>query len=129
MSTHNRPVSPHIQIYRPQITSVLSILHRITGIVLAVGSIALALWLSFLAYDPYLFLALTGYLINFVGATFLLVWIFALIYHLCNGVRHLFWDAGIGFELPALYRSGWLVVASSLVLTVGIGLVIYSTCN
>ena len=90
----NRPISPHLQIYRFQLTSVLSILHRITGIALSVGTILLVYWLVAAASGPGAFATAAGLIGSWFGRLLLLGWTFALFFHLCNGIRHLFWDAG-----------------------------------
>jgi succinate dehydrogenase / fumarate reductase, cytochrome b subunit len=122
MSVANRPVhrplSPHLQVYRWQLTSVMSILHRATGIALAVGALYLALWVMFAASSPATYAAFQNFNSSFVGRILLGGWLFSAFYHLCNGIRHLFWDAGYGFELKDAYRSGWIVVAVSLIATV-----------
>ena len=113
-----RPLSPHLQIYRPQISSVLSITHRITGVALAFGSILLVAWIAVLAMgseDRYG--AFAGFLRGPIGTILLLGWSWALFYHLGNGIRHLFWDAGMGFELATMRRSGWAVIVASVALT------------
>ncbi|HEY8014799.1 MAG: succinate dehydrogenase, cytochrome b556 subunit [Dongiales bacterium] len=114
----NRPLSPHLQIYKPQLTSVLSILHRITGVALSVGTILLVYWLIAAASGPGAFATAAGLIGSWFGRLLLLGWTFALFFHLCNGIRHLFWDAGIGFELKTVYASGWTVVAAATVLTI-----------
>ena len=118
MATENRPLSPHLQVYRPQLTSVLSILHRGTGIALTVGTLMLVCWLIAAATGPTAFNDVQSFLGSIIGRLLLLGWTFALFYHLCNGIRHLVWDTGRGFELPAAYASGWLVVTAASVLTV-----------
>jgi succinate dehydrogenase / fumarate reductase cytochrome b subunit len=118
MTTDHRPLSPHLQIYRPQITSVLSILHRITGVFLSLGAVLLVYWLVAAANGPSAFDAAQALIGSWLGRLFLLGWSFALFYHLCNGIRHLCWDAGLGFELKTTYLSGWTVVAVSAALTV-----------
>ena len=122
MSVANRPVhrplSPHLQVYRPQLTSMLSILHRATGIALAVGALYLAIWVLCSAASPQAYASFQGFNTSIVGRFVLGGWLFSAFYHLCNGIRHLFWDAGYGFELKDAYRSGWIVVAVSLVATV-----------
>ena len=118
MASHDRPLSPHLQVYRPQITSVLSILHRITGVALAAGGILLVYWLVAAASGPDAFATAQAFIGSFFGRLFLLGWTFALFYHFCNGIRHLTWDAGWGLELPMVYRTGWAVVGVSAVLTV-----------
>lgn len=117
MATDNRPLSPHLQVYRPQLTSVLSILHRITGIGLAVGVLLLVWWLIAAATGPTAFDTVQSFIGSIVGRILLLAWSFALYYHLANGIRHLVWDTGRGFELSSAYASGWLVVISAAVLT------------
>ena len=118
MSSDQRPLSPHLQVYRPQITSVLSILHRLTGVALAAGIVVLVWWISAAASSAAYFATVQSIIGSWYGLVLLFGWTFALFYHLCNGVRHLFWDAGRGFELPQVYASGWAVVAASIALTV-----------
>ena len=113
----NRPISPHLQVYRPQLTSMLSILHRITGVALAIGTILLVYWLIAAASGPEAFASAEALIGSRLGRILLFGWIFALYFHLANGIRHLFWDAGFGFELKTVYASGWTVVALAAVLT------------
>ena len=113
----NRPISPHLQVYRPQLTSVLSILHRITGVALAVGTILLVYWLIAAASGPVAFASAEALIGSWIGRILLFGWTFALYFHLTNGIRHLYWDAGFGFELKTVYASGWTVVALAAVLT------------
>ena len=117
MKNTTRPLSPHLQIYRPQLTSVLSIAHRGTGIVLAAGALFLVYWLNALAAGADAFDHLRHLMEAWYGQTLLLGFSFSLFYHLCNGVRHLFWDAGLGFEIETVYRSGKAVIAVSFLLT------------
>ena len=121
MSVDNRPVhrplSPHLQVYRWQLTSVMSILHRATGIALSVGALYLALWVMFAASSPATYAGFQSFNTSILGRILLGGWLFSAFYHLCNGIRHLFWDAGYGFELKDAYRSGWIVVAVSLIAT------------
>jgi succinate dehydrogenase / fumarate reductase cytochrome b subunit len=118
MATENRPLSPHLQIYKPQLTSVLSILHRITGVALAIGTLLLVWWLIAAATGPGAYDSAQSFIGSILGRLLLLGWTFALFYHLANGIRHLLWDAGWGFELSTAYTTGWLVVIVSIVLTV-----------
>jgi succinate dehydrogenase / fumarate reductase cytochrome b subunit len=104
--------------YRFQITSALSILHRLTGIGLAVGSILLAWWLVAVAAGGQLFAATHAFIASPIGIILLFLWSVAFFYHLCNGIRHLVWDAGYGFELRQAYRSGYAVLAATVLLTV-----------
>ena len=121
MSVANRPVhrplSPHLQVYKPQLTSVLSILHRATGIALSVGALYLATWVIYAAASPKAYALFQGFNGSIAGRIVLGGWLFAAFYHLCNGIRHLFWDAGYGFELKDAYRSGWIVVTVALIAT------------
>lgn len=118
MPSHDRPLSPHIQIYRWQITSVLSILHRMTGIALAVGTLLLVWWLVAAAAGPDAFSTAQDFVGSILGRLLLLGWSWALFYHLCNGIRHLAWDIGWGFDLKSVYATGWTVVAASFLLTI-----------
>jgi succinate dehydrogenase / fumarate reductase, cytochrome b subunit len=118
MPTANRPLSPHLGIYKPQLTSVLSITHRLTGLALAVGTLLLLWWLVAAATSPEAFATAQAFWRSWIGMLLLLGWTFALFYHLCNGVRHLLWDVGWGFDLPTTYLTGWIVVVASIVLTV-----------
>jgi succinate dehydrogenase / fumarate reductase, cytochrome b subunit len=118
MASHPRPISPHLQIYRRQLTSVLSILHRLTGVFLALGVVPLVGWLVAAAAGPAWFDCAQQVAGSIVGRTLLFLWSAAFFYHLLNGLRHLAWDAGWGFELSTTYRTGWAVLIMSAVLTV-----------
>lgn len=117
MIPSNRPLSPHLQVYRPQITSMLSILHRLTGVALAVGTLLLTYWLVAAASGPGAFATAQGVIGSFFGRLLLFGWSFALFYHLCNGIRHLVWDAGYGLEIETAQRSGLIVVGAAVLLT------------
>ncbi|MEE8516595.1 MAG: succinate dehydrogenase, cytochrome b556 subunit [Alphaproteobacteria bacterium] len=117
MSEEKRPLSPHLQVYRWQITTVLSILHRITGIAFALGMALLTAWLIAAAAGPQTFAMAEGLIASPLGLLVLLGFSFALFFHLCNGIRHLFWDYCIGFELTTATASGWAVIAASVLLT------------
>ena len=118
MAHLKRPLSPDLQIYRPQLTSVLSISHRVTGITLSVGTLLLVLWLLAAAVGPQAYSTVQSFMHSWLGLLLMLGWTFSLFFHLCNGIRHLVWDAGYGFELRTIYASGWMVVAASMALTV-----------
>jgi succinate dehydrogenase cytochrome b subunit len=118
MAHDKRPLSPDIQIYRPQLTSVLSISHRVTGIALSVGALLLVSWLLAAAAGPQAYSTVQGFMRSWLGLLLMFGWTFSLFFHLCNGIRHLVWDAGYGFELGTIYTSGWTVVAASTALTV-----------
>ena len=113
-----RPLSPNIQIYRPQLTSVLSIVNRITGVVLSLAAVGLVVWLSAAAAGPQPYAAVQGAFRSWFGRAVLLGCTFAFFLHLRGGIRHLAWDTVHGFTLRSIYMSGWVVVAASIVLTV-----------
>ncbi len=117
MATDHRPLSPHLQIYRPQLTSVLSITHRITGVVLSLGLALVVAWVLALAAGPASFEQVTGLLSATPVLILLLAWTVALFYHLLNGIRHLCWDAGWLLDLRGAYASGWTVVGLAFLLT------------
>lgn len=112
-----RPLSPHIQIYRPQLTSVLSIINRITGVIISIGAVALVVWLIAAATGPQAYAAVQSIIASWVGQIVLFGAIFSFFLHLCGGIRHLVWDTVHGFELWWIYISGWAVVAASVLLT------------
>jgi succinate dehydrogenase / fumarate reductase cytochrome b subunit len=107
-----------MQIYRPQLTSVLSISHRVTGIALSVGTLLLISWLVAAAEGPQAYSAVRGFIHSWLGLLLMFGLTFSLFFHLCNGIRHLVWDAGYGFELRTVYASGWAVVMASTALTI-----------
>jgi succinate dehydrogenase / fumarate reductase cytochrome b subunit len=113
-----RPLSPNIQIYRPQLTSVLSIANRITGVVLSVGAVGLVIWLSAAVAGPEPYAIVQQAIGSWIGRIVMLGFTFAFFLHLCGGIRHLIWDTVHGFELRSIYISGWSVVAASVLLTV-----------
>jgi succinate dehydrogenase / fumarate reductase cytochrome b subunit len=123
MTVRRRPRSPNVQIYRPQLTSVLSIGHRLSGVLLSLGTVLLIAWLLAAASGPEAYAVVQGVVHSFPGSALLLAWTFAVFYHLCNGIRHLFWDCGKGLELGSIYASGWAVVIASIVLTAAAWLV------
>jgi succinate dehydrogenase / fumarate reductase cytochrome b subunit len=117
MPTRARPLSPHVGLYRWQIGNTLSILNRVTGVALAVGLPALGYWLVSLAGGEQSYTAAAKLFASPVGLSFLIAWTWAFFYHLLNGVRHLFWDVGYGFERTQRHASGWFVVLGSIALT------------
>ncbi len=125
MPARARPTSPHVGIYRWQIGNTLSILHRATGVALALGLPALCYWLMSLATGELSYAAAMRVFASPVGIFGLVGWTFAFLYHLLNGVRHLFWDVGYGFERTQRHLSGWLVVLGSIVLTAGVWVLIW----
>ena len=115
-----RPLSPFMLgiHYRFQLTSALSFIHRTTGVGLSLGTALLAWWLIALAGGPWSYDVFSRHLHAWYGQLLLLGWSWSLLYHLCNGIRHLAWDAGHGFELRTAARSGYAVVAATVLLTV-----------
>lgn len=113
----SRPISPHLQIYRWQVSNTLSILHRLTGVGLSFGALALTAWLLALASGPTAYLQIAEIFRSLPGQLLLLAWTFCFFYHLCNGLRHLAWDAGHGFDKRVARKTGLVVVAAAVVLT------------
>jgi succinate dehydrogenase / fumarate reductase cytochrome b subunit len=112
-----RPLSPNIQNYRPQLTSVLSIANRLTAIISTVAIVAFVAWLVAAAVGPQSYASMDVAAVSPVGRALLVIATFAFFLHLCGGIRHLFWDAVVGFELRTIYASGWAAVAASVILT------------
>ena len=117
MRSADRPLSPHLQVYRWQLTSVLSILHRAAGVALSIGGVALVWWLVAAALGPEAYDTVARFFGSWFGIVLLLGWSAALFYHLCNGIRHLVWDTGHALDLKSIYVGGWLVLAGTAVLT------------
>ena len=115
--TVERPTSPHVTIYSWLISNTLSILHRLTGFGLSFGTILLVVWLVSAAYYPAFYYDLQDFMGSIIGRLLLVGWTFAFFYHLANGIRHLFWDIGKGFELGQAQASGIAVVAFTIVMT------------
>ncbi len=116
--TVRRPLSPHLQVYTPQLTSILSIMNRVTGIALSAGTLLLVWWLVAAASGPGAFSTVQGFIASPVGLFVLFGWTASLFFHFFNGIRHLAWDAGFGFDLPQTYASGWAVVTAAAVSTI-----------
>lgn len=114
----NRPLSPHMSIYRPQVTSVLSIFHRITGTALAVTGLLVVWWFLSAATSPAYFETVDGFLTSWFGGLIMILSAWALWYHFCNGIRHLIWDLGYGFDMDEVTSSAYLVMGVSLILTI-----------
>jgi succinate dehydrogenase / fumarate reductase cytochrome b subunit len=126
MAQTNRPLSPHAGIYRWQISNTLSILHRLTGIWLSIGAILLGTWLLALAQGPKTYGWLHSLLASWFGLVLAAGWSFCFFYHLGNGIRHLVWDAGYGFEKRTARASGIAVVTFAAVMTSGFWLLAWS---
>ncbi len=120
MANAPRPLSPHLQVYRWQVQMVSSILHRITGVALAVGTLVVVCGLVKLASGEEDFNAFRQLVGSPLGMLLMIGWSWALFYHLCNGVRHLIQDGGAGFEIPQFVRSSWLSAIGSVVLTAAV---------
>ena len=125
MSSTNpkRPMSPFMigPYYKPQLTSMLSITHRATGVFLAFGALLLAWWLVATANGPESHARFAAVAASLPGRLVLLALTFSLLFHLLNGLRHLLWDVGWGLEVPRAYATGWTVLSTSLLATVAIG--------
>ena len=112
-----RPLSPHLQVYRPQLTSVMSIMHRASGAVLATGSLLVALWLVALAAGTTVFNPVADAIQHPLGQLVVFGYSLALVYHGLNGIRHLMWDLRIGLEIKQVYQSGYLVLGLTVLVT------------
>lgn len=113
-----RPLSPHLQVYKLPLSANLSILHRGTGVFLSIGLLLLVCWVASIADGRDAYTAFQGFAGHWLVRLMLVGWTFALFYHLCNGIRHLYWDIGRGYEIAALNKSGWLAVIVATLLTV-----------
>jgi succinate dehydrogenase / fumarate reductase cytochrome b subunit len=120
--SYPRPKSPNMQNYRPQLTSVMSFGHRLSGVALALFAFGLAGWLVAGAMGPAAFDRAQAVVLSIPGRVVLFLLTLAIFYHLCNGVRHLIWDSVHAFELRSIYTGGWAVVASSLIMTTALWL-------
>lgn len=118
MASVERPISPHLQIYKPQISSTLSILHRATGIALGVGMLLLTWWLVGAASGAEPFAVVNGFIRSWLGRLIMFGFTFAFFYHLLNGIRHLGWDLLMGLDVPTMTKTGWAVVYGSIGLTI-----------
>ena len=123
----SRPLSPFMigPYYKPQLTSMLSITHRATGMGLSFGTLLLAGWLISLASGPEAFAAYAGHVGAWYGQIVLLGFSWSFLYHLCNGIRHLFWDIGKGLDVPTAYKTGYAVIIVSGLMTVAVWALAY----
>ncbi|GAB6041318.1 succinate dehydrogenase, cytochrome b556 subunit [Endothiovibrio diazotrophicus] len=117
---NSRPTAPHLTIYRLPPLAWLSVFHRVTGVALAGAAVGLALWLVALALGPVWFARVQGLLASWIGQLGLAAVLFALCYHLCNGLRHLAWDRGYGLALPVARVTGGVVAVAAALLTAGV---------
>lgn len=114
----NRPLSPHLSVYRPQMTSMLSILNRITGVALTLGAVIAVWWFLAAATGPEYFAFVDGLVTSWLGGLVMIGLLVALWYHFCNGIRHLVWDAGYGFDLDMVQKSGVATLVATAALSV-----------
>ena len=122
-SLKDRPLSPHLQIYKPQITSVLSIFHRISGIFLSFGLLAMFAFVFLLAIGQDYYVLWQCFSNSVIGEVILMGWVLALFFHMFNGVRHLFWDYGLGLSLSASKWSGLVVCFVTIIMSIFIGII------
>ncbi|MFQ5634355.1 MAG: succinate dehydrogenase, cytochrome b556 subunit [Gammaproteobacteria bacterium] len=127
MVRNDRPLSPHAGIYRWEVSNLLSIVHRMTGVGLSFGVLALVGWLVAIASGPIAHASANGLFASLPGVLMLFGWTFCFFYHLSNGIRHLAWDTGRGFDKDRARQTGWLVVAVALTMTAGTWIVILGT--
>ena len=113
----SRPLSPHLQVYRMLPSMVMSGLHRITGLCLVIGTLLLTWWLVAAALGPQQFATISWLLGTIIGKLALLGWTFSLIYHMCNGVRHMFWDMGVAMDIAGIIKGGWIMAICAAALT------------
>ena len=113
----NRPLSPHLSIYKKVLTSVFSISHRFTGIGMSIGAILLSIWIILIALGPNYFSIFQLISSYFIFKLFLFLWTLAVFYHLFNGIRYLIWSYGKMMELDAVYKSAYVVLALSILST------------
>lgn len=112
-----RPLSPHLQVYKPQLTSITSILHRATGVFLSACLVGLSWWLVAAAIGPGAYAIFTGAAGSLVGQLIFIGGTVSLYYHLANGIRHLIWDSGKLFKLRDAYAAGYFVLFFTVIMT------------
>lgn len=124
----DRPLSPHLGIYRPQISSALSIMHRASGVVNFIGLLAFVWWIVGVTFSPRSPMEswVWSFFSGTIGQLILVAWSFSMFFHFCTGMRHLMWEAGFGFSIKAMERSGWVAVAMSIFLTAVAWLIIFN---
>ncbi|MGA2776579.1 MAG: succinate dehydrogenase, cytochrome b556 subunit [Steroidobacteraceae bacterium] len=125
MSVRARPLSPYLDIYRWRIGMSMSILHRLTGAFMAIGLLALVYWLIALANGAPSYARAMALFSSPAGLILLSAWTFSFFYHLLNGLRHLLWDVGLGFERAERNASGWLVIAGAIVATAAVWMLLW----
>ena len=120
MASSSRPLSPHLQVYKPQITSMMSILHRITGVILAGGAMLLIIWLLGLARGPESYAVMQSFVTCWAGQIIIFGWTFCFFYHLLNGLRHMVWDTGRGLSLGFASVSAYIILIAAVVLSIAV---------
>lgn len=127
-SKFDRPLSPHLTVYKPQISSALSIMHRASGVVNFVGLLAFVWWIVCVTFSPQSPMEswVWSFFSGTLGHLILIAWSFSLFFHFCTGVRHLMWEAGFGFSIKMMERSGRIAVLMAVVLTAITWLIVYS---
>lgn len=124
-----RPLSPHLQIYRPMLTMMMSIFHRATGIALYAGVLLLVWWLTAAATSDEYFNVVQGFFGHWFGRIVLFGFTWALIHHTLGGIRHLIWDMGLGFELPIVERGAQIVLAGGIIITIVLWVIGYGVMS
>ena len=124
--TKPRPLSPHLQVYRLPLPALMSISHRASGVVMSTGTLLVALWLVMLAAGENTFNIAQQFVSHPIGKLVMFGYSLALFYHACNGIRHLFWDAVIGLDIPSIYRTGYLTIFLAILFTLTFWLFIYT---
>ena len=116
MDKNNKPLSPHLTIYKPQITSVMSISHRIFGVFQSFGNLIIFVYFIVAVCDLSFYNTINLLMNSILGKIFIFFYILSICYHLCNGIRHLMWDLGYGFEIKNVYYTGYTTIFSSILL-------------
>ncbi len=122
--TSKRPLSPHLQVYKPQMTSVMSILHRVTGAGNAVGLLLFSWWLIAAASGIDAYSYFMAFMTSGFGMFLLFGWTASVFYHMCNGIRHLIWDSGNMFKIKNAYTAGYIVLTMTVILTLAVWIMV-----
>jgi succinate dehydrogenase / fumarate reductase cytochrome b subunit len=117
MPSNKEPLSPHLQIYRLPLTAILSISHRISGVILSIGAVLFVIVLICASLDAAVYNSIYILLDTTLGKLFIVLWVYALYFHLCTGIRHLLWDMCLGLELGTIKVSSYLIILFSIVFT------------
>ncbi len=118
MKKDNRPLSPHLTVYKPQITSVMSIFHRMTGVFQSLGTLSIFFLIFAVFVGEQYYDIINFFFKSLLGKLFIFFYIFSICYHLCNGIRHLSWDLGYGFEIKNVYLTGYLTIIAAIILNI-----------